>query len=438
MEWYWMFTALIGGVLGFMALGMPVAFSFLVVNLIGAYFVMGGWNGVFQAVANSSYSVTTFAFVPIPMFLVVGELFFKTGIATRVFDSVDQLLGRIPGRLCYVTLGVGTIFAALTGSAMANTAMMGSMMVPEMTQRGYKPHVVMGTIMGAGGLAILIPPSGLAILLGALARIDIAALMVGGLIPAAILAAFYFFHVYLQIRRDPEAAPPYSVPTSPLSTRLVKLVVNVVPTSIVIIIKVGVIVLALATPTEASAFGVLGVLILAACYRVLTWRAVIESLQSALRGTAMILLIILGSGTFTQLLAFSGASEGLVQWATGFDLTPVMMVVAMFLVISFLGLFMDEVSMMMLTLPVFMPIAIAMHMDLIWLGVVLLMSLEIGLLSPPFGLSLFVMKSVAPPGTTMSDVNRAAVPYMAWQVVLVIMILMYPPVATWLPSLMAK
>src|SRR2546422_3047563 len=343
-----------------MALGMPVAFSFLLVNLVGAWFIMGGWTGVVQAVANSSYSVTTFAFVPVPMFLLMGDLFFRTGLAPRVFDAIEHMMGRIPGRLCYVTLGGGTVFAALSGSAMANTAMMGSMMVPEMTRRGYKPHIIMGTIMGAGGLAILIPPSGLAVLLGALGRIDIGAILIGGIIPGLILAALYFLRVYLSLKRDPSAAPAYDVQPMPLGVKIRSLVVNLVPMSLVVFAVIGLMLLGWATPTEASAFGVLAVLILAACYRVLTWKAIVESLENSLRATVMILLIILGSGTFSQVLAFSGASESLVGWATGFNLAPLAMVITMFVIISFLGLFMDEVSMMMLTLPMFMPIALAM------------------------------------------------------------------------------
>ena len=167
-------------------------------------------------------------------------------------------------------------------------------------------------------------------------------------------------------------------------------------------------------------------------------RAIVDSLENSLRASVMILLIILGSGTFSQVLAFSGASESLVGWATGFDLAPLAMVIIMFLIISFLGLFMDEVSLMMLTLPMFMPIALAMKIDLVWFGVILLMSLEIGLLSPPFGLILFVMQGVAPRGTTMGQVNRAALPYMGWQLLVVALILVFPPIATWLPGLMVK
>jgi TRAP-type C4-dicarboxylate transport system permease large subunit len=174
---------------------------------------------------------------------------------------------------------------------------------------------------------------------------------------------------------------------------------------------------------------------LAACYRCLHWSALRNAVDGALRVTVMAFLIIFGSATFSQILAFTGASSGLVRWATAFDLTPVAMLLAMLGVILFLGCFMDQLSMMLLTSPIFFPLAKTLNFDLIWFGLIMLLALEIGYTTPPFGLLLFVMKGVAPPGTTMRDIYLAGMPFIACVLLLIALIIVFPPLATWLPSL---
>ena len=173
MEWYWSGLLLVATICVLMALAVPVAFAFFSASIIGVLVFIGGDVGMRQLVTSSSASITTFALVPIPLFLLMGELFFHTGVATSVFDAFDKLFGRMRGRLAYATVAGGTVFAALSGSSMANTALMGASMTPEMNRRGYKPHMSLGPILGTGGLAIIIPPSALAVLLGSLAKVDI-------------------------------------------------------------------------------------------------------------------------------------------------------------------------------------------------------------------------------------------------------------------------
>ena len=193
----------LGTTIALMLLSMPVAFSFLLVSFAGM-FLLSGPAGVTQVAANASVAVTHFAFLPIPLFLLMGELFFHAGVASKVFDAIDMLIGRMRGRLSYLTIFGGTTFAALTGTSMANTAMLGSLLVPEMTERGYKKYMSLGPILGVGGLAILIPPSGLGVLLGSLARIDIGRLLIAGILPGLILAVFYLILIYIMTRWDPK------------------------------------------------------------------------------------------------------------------------------------------------------------------------------------------------------------------------------------------
>jgi len=204
------------------------------------------------------------------------------------------------------------------------------------------------------------------------------------------------------------------------------------------LIVLGVILLILfgwATPSESAAFGCLGVIILALIYRVLTWQSLMNSIKGALRVTTMALLIIFGSATFSKLLAFSGASSGLINWATGFEFAPLLMLLIMFAILLVLGMFMDQLSMMLLTVPIFFPLAQTLGFDLIWFAVIILMALEISFTTPPFGLLLFVMKGVAPTGTRMSDIYLSAIPYILCAMLVVGLLILFPQLALYLPSL---
>ena len=438
MPWYETMLILIGGIVALMMLGFPVPFAFLTVNCIAAYFLMGGTGGIIQVLANATTSITTFTLIAIPMFLLMGELFFRTRMVLRVFDTLEMMLGRLPGRLAYLTVAGGTLFSALIGSSMANTAMLGSLLVGEMNQRGYKSHMSIGPIIGTGGLAIIIPPSGLAVLLGSLANIDIGGLLIGGFGPGLLLAALYAMLIFLQVKIDPSAAPQYDVERPPTLTMLVSFVKNVLPMGLVIFCVVGMILLGWATPTESAVFGVLAVLVLAVFMRCLSWKALTESVTGAVRVTASIYLIIVGSSTFSQILAYTGASSGFIDFAVGLDVGPMVMLLVMFGVLLILGMLMDPASILLLTVPIFFPLAEALHFDLIWFGLIVLLGLEMGLTTPPFGVSLFVMMGVAPKGTTFMTVVKAAVPYLFCDLIAVGLLMMFPLIGTYLPSLIQR
>ncbi len=443
MEWYFALAFLLGMILGLMFIGFPVALAFIGANLIGATWFMGGSGDLFtqmsrgigQLVTNAIPTVTSFNLIPVPMFLLMGELFFHTGLANRMFSAIENLMGRLPGRLSYVTVAGGTAFATLSGSSMGSTALLGSLMVPEMSHRGYKKHMSMGPILGTGGLAMLIPPSALAVLLATLAQLDVGALLIAGIAPGMVLAVMYTILIYIQCRIDPTAAPVYEIEPTPVATRLKLLFFDVVPMLLVVIGVILLILYGWATPSESAAFGCLGVIVLAALYRALTWQSLLNSIKGALRVTTMALLIIFGSATFSKLLAFSGASSGLINWATGFEFAPIVMLLIMFGILLILGMFMDQLSMMLLTVPIFFPLAQTLGFDLIWFAVIILMALEISFTTPPFGLLLFVMKGVAPAGTRMSDIYLAAIPYILCAMLVVVLLIMFPSLALYLPSL---
>jgi len=435
MEWYWAITLLFGLIVLLMMIGMPVAMAFLAANIAGAMMFMGGAKGITQVLNNGFGGMTSFALVPIPMFLLMGELFYYTGLASRMFSAIDKLMGNIQGRLAYVTVVGGTGFAALSGSSMGSTALLGSLMVPEMMKRGYSKYLSMGPIMGTGGLAVIIPPSALAVLLATLGRTDVGALLLAGVVPGLVLAMMYAALIFGWTVVAPDAAPRYAVESVDMRRKVKLLFTDILPMFLVIVLVIGAMVGGLATPTEAAAVGCLAVMVLAACYRCLTWSAFRKSVDAGLRVTVMAFLIIFGSATFSQLLAFSGASSGLISWATRFDVSPTMMLLIMIAIIFFLGCFMDQLSMMLLTAPIFFPLAKTLDFDLTWFGLIMLLALEVGYTTPPFGLLLFVMKGVAPPGTTMRDIYLAAGPFIACVILLIGLIIVFPPIATWLPRI---
>jgi tripartite ATP-independent transporter DctM subunit len=433
-EWYWAAVILFGLGVGLMMLGIPVAIAFFATNIAAALLFMGGGAGIMQVINNGFGAMTNFALVPIPMFLLMGELFYHTGLAVKCFNAADKMLGNIRGRLAYVTLIGGTAFAGPAGSSMGACALLGTLMVPDMMRRGYNKYLSIGPIMGVGGLAVIIPPSALTVLLATLGRTDVGDLLIAGVIPGLLLALMYGVLIWAWTVIDPSAAPAYAA--EPVSRReMVRLVFfDVIPMVAIIVFSVVIMIVGWCTPTEAAALGAVSVIVLAACYGTLTWKAFVKSLDGTLRITVMAFLIIFGSATFAQVLAFTGASSGLMNWALGFDLSKLGMLFVMIGVILFLGCFMDQLSMMLLTAPIFFPLAKTLGFDLTWFGLIMLLALEIGYTTPPFGLLLFVMKGVAPPGTTMRDIYLAALPFIACVMLLIGLIIVFPPIATWLPA----
>ena len=436
MEWYWAFVLLVGMVIVLMMIGVPVALTFIITNIIGVLIFIGGVAGLTQVVDNSTALITTFTLGPVPMFILMGALFFHTGLAIRVFDGLDALFGRIPGRLCYLTVAGGAMFSTLTGSSMANTAMLGSLMVPEMQRRGYNQRMSMGPILGTGGLAMIIPPSSLGVLLASIANIDVGRLLIAGFLPGFVLAGLYAVLIFLQIKINPESAPVYDVPSTSIMQKVTLICTNILPMSVVVFMVIGFIMLGWATPTEAAAFGVLGVFIVAGAFRVLSWQSIRTSVEATIKVAGMVFFILMSSTVFSQLLAYSGASAGMLEWATSFEVSRLLILLVMFIVLILLGMFMDGVSMMLITVPIFFPLAQSLGFDLIWFGLFVLITLEMAGTTPPFGLLLYVMLGVAPRGTSLFQVASAAFPYLICDTILILVLVKYPKLALFLPGLM--
>jgi len=438
MSWGDASLLLFGGLVVVMGFGLPVAFAFLTVNILGALLFLGGEAGLVQLARNAVQSVTSFSLTPIPFFVLMGEVLFQTGVAIRAIDAFALLIRRVPGRLSVIAIVAGTVFSAISGSTIATTALLGSLMLPTMLARGYHPSMAMGPIMGIGGVDMLIPPSALAVLLGSLAGISISGLLIGGIVPGLILSALFVGYIVLTAAIDPALAPEDALDDGPTgAARWRPFVVYVLP----LLLIFGLVVLAMsagwATPTEAAALGAAATIVVALLYGRLTAANLMKALLGTVGVSGTILFIIIGATTFSQVLSFSGATNGIVALIAGQDLSTNALIVGMMLILLFLGCFVDQVSMMLITLPFFMPLVQRQGIDLVWYGVMFLICMQLGLLTPPFGLLLFTMKGVAPPHITMDQVFRAALPYVAFGLLVLFMVFAWPSLATWLPGLMS-
>jgi tripartite ATP-independent transporter DctM subunit len=415
---------------------MPVALTFISINIVGAWLYMGGEPGLMQLARSSVSSVTAFSLTPIPLFVLMGEILFHTGLALKVIEGVERLIHRVPGRLAVVAVVAGTVFSAISGSTIATTAMLGSLMLPVMLSRGYHPTIAAGPIMAIGAVDMLIPPSALTVLLGSLSGISISKLLIGGVVPGVILSIAFVVWIIVRVSISPELAPAERDEVQYRGwARWSPFFGYVLPTLSIFGVVVGALAAGWATPTECAALGAFATMALALGYRALTWDAVLKALKGTAGISGMILFIILGATTFAQILSFSGASNGLVQFITGQGLSTKLIVMGMMLMLIFLGIFVDQVSMMMITLPIFMPVVQALGIDPIWFGVMFLICMQLGLLLPPHGLLLMTMRGVAPPAVTMGHIFMAVVPYVLMSLVLLAAVFWLPQIATWLPRL---
>jgi tripartite ATP-independent transporter DctM subunit len=433
--WWWDFAFICGLLFLFMLTGMPVAFAFLAVNVIAAWVYWGGPAGMAQMVLAVQDSVASFSILPVPLFILMGEVLFRSGLAAKLMDVIDAWMGRVPGRLSLMAVGGGTLFATLTGSGSAATALLGRILVPDMAKRGYKLPMSIGPVMGSGGLAIMIPPSALAVLLAAVADINVGHVLLAIVVPGFTMALLYMAYVVVRCWLQPHLAPSYTPHPVPLSKKLRDTVLYVFPLLVIVFLVTGLIILGIATPSESAALGVAGAVLLAAAYRSLTWRMLRDCLSSTLVTTIMVLAVLTGSTAFSQLLAFTGASSGIVELATSTNWSPIVVVVMMQLVLLLLGTFMESLAMIMLAAPIYFPIVTALGLSPIWFAAIMLLNMEMASLSPPFGFSLFVAKAVSPEGTTMMDIYKASIPFLLLNTLVMAMMILYPPMVLTLPGL---
>lgn len=435
MEWWGFLILIVGVFLFFLAVGLPVFLAFTLVDVLGICLLWGGTSGLGLLVQSIFSSISTFVLLPVPLFILMGELLFHSGAFIRAIDTLDKWMGKIPGRLCILSVGGATIFSTLSGSSLGTAAMLGSMLLPEMEKRGYHKTLSVGSCM-SGSLAMIIPPSALAVVLGSLAEVSIGKLLIAGILPGFLMAGLYIAYIVIRCMLQPQLAPVYTPKTTSWYDKIKALLVNVIPFLSIIVVVTGLIFAGLATPTESAGMGVLTTFLLISIYRKMTWKVFRKSVEATLRITVMMFMILTGSTAFSQILAFTGATRGLVEMVGGLDFPGIVVVIVMQILMIILGTFMEQVSIMMITFPIFMPIINALGFDPIWFGLLVLINMEIGMKTPPFGMCLFVMKGVASRTISMLDIYRSVVPFIMIDLLAMLLILIFPVIALYLPSLM--
>jgi tripartite ATP-independent transporter DctM subunit len=414
---------------------MPIAIAFGILNSVMLYLFAGG-VGALQAVALSSHgSVASFAFTALPMFILMGEVILHSGLATLAIESIGKWLGRIPGRLGVLAVLAGTAFGAASGSSMASAATLGTVLIPEMRRQGYDKGLAVGCIATCGALDVLIPPSALTVIFAGISRLSVGDLLIGSIFPGLLLAALLFGYIVVLCALKPHLAPVQEVERVSWRERLEALT-YFAPIVILILLVLGSMFVGLATPSESAALGALGSFIMAAGYGRLTREVVRKSLLATVEVTGLALLIVTSATAFSQILAHTGAAAGLSRFVTGLPVSAWIILVGMQMVILIMGCFMEPVSIMLITIPIFFPIIRTLGFDPIWFAIVSVVNIELSLITPPFGLDLFVLKGVCPPDITLGDIYRGVLPFVIINMVTLAIVMAFPPLATWLPGLM--
>ncbi len=435
MDWQLALALAIGVLMVLFALGVPVFAAFLAINVAGTLWLMG--TAGFGMFTNSIYdTVTSETLTTIALFVLMGELLFRSGSIDVIFDSLDTLMGRVKGRLYFFVIALSTLFGALSGSALAVTAMLCRSALPTMRERGYDEKLSVGLILGGAGLAPIIPPSLMVIIIGSLVDVSIARLLIAGIIPGLILAALFVGYTLMRIAADPSLTPPAADEdridrSGPAKLRAVG---RMLPFSIIIFSVMGLILLGVATPSESAATGVAGAVLVALFYRRFSFGMAWQALVSSVGISAMIVAILACSKFFSQLLSFTGATAGLVEAATAFDAGPMLMLLVLMLIPLVACMFIDQIAFMMVVVPIYAPLVKLYGYDPVWFWTLFLINLAVGSLTPPFGYNLFAAKGSAP-WLKMPVIFSAAIPMVACYLIGLVLFALVPRLVTWLPGL---
>lgn len=434
MEWYVFLSGAFFLLLALFAVGLPVFIAFLALNLAGLFLISGNFNGV-TLIINSMFSTSTsLSLAAIPLFVLLGELLFRSGSVRILFDAVDGLVGNIRARLYVVSILLSTLFGALSGSAMAVAAMMGSSLWPEMKARHYDLKLSMGTMLAGSSLAPIIPPSVMAIILGMLANVSISALLIAGIVPGLILSGMFLGYVVIRTRLNPSLAPISDDTSLPLKQRMM-LVVKALPFLLIIGVILGFILAGIATPTESAAMGCVAAVVVCAMFGNLNWPTIRDSLRSTASISGMIMIIMACSVSFSQVLNMSGATSQLVQTVTELALPLVLMFILLQFVPFVLCMFIDQIALMIMLVPLYTPIISAIGFDPLWFWMIFLINMSIGGITPPFGYTLFALKGVIPEASIQS-VYRAALPFIGICMLAIALFAIFPDIILAVPALL--
>lgn len=433
MEWWVTLSAGLAILVVLFVTGAPIFIAFLVMIVSGVFFMLG--EAGFGMVVNSMYATgTTAALGTVPLFILLGEVLFRSGSMEVLLNSIDTLVGRMRGRQYVLSVSLSTVLGALSGSAMAVGAMLGRSLLPVMQARGYDTRLSIGTILGGACLAPIIPPSVLAIIVGTLTDVSIAALLIAGIVPGILLAALFISACLIKVWIDPSLAPKKEDLAAVSLGQKLRAVAGMLPFTFIIFMVMGLILLGIATPSESAATGVLGAVLTAAFYRRLSFRMLFEAIGSAASLAAVILLILVSAVMFTQLLAFTGATGALTQLVTTLEVSPWVMFFLMMLLPFILCMFIDQLGLMLIVIPIYLPIIKALGFDPVWFWLLFLLNITLGAITPPFGYVLFAVKGST--DVSMREIFSASWLFVGLTLLGIVVLAVFPDIVTFLPRLL--
>jgi len=429
MVWVVMFVIMFGLLFLGEWIGVALGFTGIVIMLI--------WGGGISLLGDVLWSsLNIYGLTAVPAFVFVGEVILRSGLSEIAFESISPLAARLPGKLLQVNIILCTIFAAVFGSSTACAAAVGSIVIPELRKRKYNEELILGTICVAGTLAFMIPPSSQFVLYGSIANVSIASLFAAGVVPGIIMALLFMSYLGLKSYISPDIAPPEERTVS-LKDSLLPLV-KLWPIVLIMVLCVGPIYAGLATPTESAGIGAIASIVIGFIFGKLELKSLWQCLKDTSKVTCMLFFIIIGAMTMSSAISQLGLPRQVIEWIGNLSVSPVVILAAIYLLYIILGCLFDGISMMVMTLPFVYPIILHLGYDAIWFGVMLCLLIEIGMVTPPVGMNLFMVQAVAGPGTTIGQIFRGSIPFLVCSLIVLAIITFVPEVVTWLPGVIGR
>ncbi|PIE14333.1 MAG: TRAP transporter permease DctM/Q [Rhodobacterales bacterium] len=418
-----------------MALGAPLAWALTIVGVGSAYMLWG--PGGLELLVSSTYSaMDNFLLVALPMFIFMGLVLQRSGITDDLFEMIHKLMGGVPGGLGVGTVIICALIAAMAGVSGAATVSLGIIALPAMLKRGYDAKLVTGTIMAGGALGFLIPPSVLMIIYAFLSRDSVGKLFAAGLMPGLMLAGIYIAYVLIRCRINPNLGPPAPLEDRYSGLEKLKSLRHLIAPGLLIATVLGCIIGGVTSPSEASAIGALGSLIIAGLYGRVNRKMMAYVMTTTAKLMGMLMWITIAAVFFSKIYVGLGAGMIVGELIEDFELSPMFVIIAMLATYFVLGMFLDDFAIVFITVPLFVPIVRDLGFDTTWFAVLFILSMQSAYLTPPFGYNLFYMRSVAPPEIRIGDIYKAALPFVALQILGLALVVAFPQIALWLPSVL--
>ncbi len=414
---------------------------YLALASLGLYFgIMGGWAPqVYDQFVCRIFGLVQNPVLPaVPLFVFMGAVLSQSGCAERLFDTLYKAIGKVRGGLAHGTIILCTIFAATAGVVGATETTVGLMAMPAMLKRGYNKSLTCGSICAGGTLGIIIPPSVMLLMYGPTANLSVAKLFIAAIFPGLLLSGLYLLYIFVLCRFKPEVAPTIS--DQELQTSgwkiLIELLVNLLPPIFLIFMVLGTILFGIASPTEAASIGAFGAILVALGYRKLSVRTVYDSAIQTLKISSMVLYVSVGATMFSGVFMGLGGADYIGGLVIKLQIGKWGVLTAMMISVIILGMFIDWIGVLFITIPIFSPIATQLGFNPLWFAMVVCVNLQMSFLTPPFAYSMFYLKGIAPPEVTMGDIYKGVFPFVALQVVALFIVILFPSLSLYLPSLM--